>query len=183
MDLEAEILRVHSKRQVRRIADWIGNDAIRFKQLMQLFLHGDDRVTQISAWIINECNERHPQLTNPWLPAMLSKMQEPGVHDAVRRNVTRILQFSEIPESPLGTVVAICFDYLSAVNTPIAVKVYAMTVLQKIADREPDLKRELQASIELMMPYAGPAVRARARMVFKHLGEKKILRNRNRNGA
>ena len=169
MDLETEILREHSKRQTRRIAGWIGEDARRFKQLMQLFLHGEYRVTQRSAWIVSECFDQHPRLIRPWLPAILSKMQEPGVHDAVPRNMLRILQFVEIPKSLLGTAATLCFDYLSAVGSPIAVKANAMTVLQNIAAREPHLKRELQTSIELMMPYVGAALKARARIVLKEL--------------
>ena len=41
MNLEAEILREHSKRQSVRIAKWVGSDKRRFKELMVLFLRGD----------------------------------------------------------------------------------------------------------------------------------------------
>jgi hypothetical protein len=44
-----------------------------------------------------------------------------------------------------------------------------MTVLQKISDREPDLKRELKTSIELMLPYGGGAIHARAKRILKKL--------------
>lgn len=169
MDLEAEILREHSKHQTRRIAGWIGDDARRFKQLMQLFLLGEYRVTQRSAWIISECFDEHPRLITPWLPSIFSKMQEPGVHDAVPRNMLRILQFVEIPKSLLGTAATLCFDYLNTVGSPIAVKANAMTVLQRIVAREPDLKREFRTSIELMMPYVGAALKARARIVLQQL--------------
>lgn len=169
MDLESEILKEHSKRQMVRIAKWVENDRKRFKQLMDLFLHGEFRVTQRAAWIISECYELNPQLVIPWLPAMIKKMQEPGVHDAVRRNVVRMLQCIEIPTSLLGTVVSLCFEYLGSVETPIAVKACSMTVLVKIAEREPDLKHELQTAIELMLPYVGPALRARGRMIMKQL--------------
>ena len=96
-------------------------------------------------------------------------MQEPGVHDAVPRNMLRILQFVEIPKSLLGTAATLCFDYLNTVGSPIAVKANAMTALQRIVAREPDLKRELQTSIELMMPYVGAALKARARIVLQQL--------------
>ncbi|MFH1230679.1 MAG: hypothetical protein V1709_04195 [Planctomycetota bacterium] len=169
MDLEAEILREHSKHQAVGIARCIGADRRRFKKLMELFLHGEYRVTQRSAWIVSQCYEQHPCLITPWLPAMLKKMQEPGVHDAVKRNGVRILQCIEIPDSLLGTVVSLCFDYLNSVDAPIAVKAHSMTVLKRIAEREPGLKRELRDSIELMLPYARPAIHARARMVLKRL--------------
>jgi hypothetical protein len=170
MNLETEILKEHSKRQTVRIARWIGTDQKRFRQLMDLLLHGDRIVTQRAAWILSSCYDIHPRLITPWIPALLKKMQEPDVHDALKRNVVRILQCCEIPSSQLGTAATLCFEYLGAPHTPIAIRVNAMTVLQRIAEREPELKRELRTSIELMLPYAGAALRARARRVMKELG-------------
>jgi hypothetical protein len=96
-------------------------------------------------------------------------MQEPDVHDALKRNVVRLLACVDIPKPLLGTITSLCFDYLNSVDAPIAVKVHSMSVLQKVAEKEPDLKRELQTSIELMIPYVGPACQARARIVIKQL--------------
>lgn len=169
MDLEAEIIKEHSKRQVVKIGRWIGNDRTRFKQLLELFLHGEYRVTQRAAWIVSYCGEKHPKLVTPWLPAMVKKMQERGVHDAVRRNVLRVLQEANIPRSLLGTVVTLCFDELGSADSPIAVRVYAMTVLSRIAKQEPDIKHELRATIEQMSTHAGSALCARTRIVLKEL--------------
>jgi hypothetical protein len=169
VDLETEILREHSKRQTVRIARWIGPDKRRFRQLMELLLHGDRIITQRAAWILTYCYESHPQLVTPWLSDLFKKMQEPDVHDALKRNVVRLLACADIPRPLLGTVVSICFDYLNSVDTPIAVKANAMTVLQRISEQEPDLKHELQTSIELMMPYVGAALRARGKIVIKQL--------------
>ncbi|MCX6145534.1 MAG: hypothetical protein NTZ35_20190 [Ignavibacteriales bacterium] len=169
MDLQAEILKEHSKRQTVRIAKWIGPDKRRFRQLMELLLHGDRLVTQRAAWILSSCYEFHPQLITPWLPALLKKMQERDVHDALKRNVVRGLACIDIPKPLLGTVVSLCFEYLNSVDAPIAVKVHAMTVLQRVTKQVPDLKHELQTSIELMIPYVGPALRARGKIVIKQL--------------
>jgi hypothetical protein len=169
MNLEEEILREHSKPQTIRIAKWIGKDRRRYRELMQLLLNGERLITQRAAWILIWCHDIDPQLITPWIPALLKKMQEPDVHDALKRNVVGILQCCEIPSSQLGKVATLCFDYLGAPETPIAVRCNAMTVLQRIADREPDLKRELKTAIELMLPYGGPAIQARARMVIKKL--------------
>ena len=62
MDLEAEILKEHSKRQAVRIASWIGTGKKRFRMLMDLFLKGEYRTTQRSTWIVNLCAEAHPRL-------------------------------------------------------------------------------------------------------------------------
>jgi hypothetical protein len=170
MDLETEILNEHSKRQAVRIARWIGDDRTRFRELMQLFLHGEYRVTQRSAWIVNICAERNPTLIRPYIKKMIARMQELEVHDAVRRNVVRILQFIDIPPDLLGTVATVCFEYLYSPKAPIAVKAFSMTVLANIAKKEPDLKREIRLAIEYQLPHSSVGTCARARHVLKSLG-------------
>jgi hypothetical protein len=184
MNLENEILREHSKRQVVKIAEWIGNDKRRFGQLMNLFLHGDYRTAQRSAWVVSCCGERHPQLVTPWLKAMIDRMQESGVHIAVKRNVFRILECIDIPESLLGTVVSACTRELESVDSAIAVKAYSMTILLNVAQKEPVLKHELQALIEQSLPNAGAGIRARATRVLNTLaGSRKKISGQHRLGA
>lgn len=170
MDLEAEILNEHSKRQAVRIASWVGKNKKRFRQLMASFLKGEYRITQRSAWIVNLCAEKHPELIRPYLKQMIKRMQEPGVHDAVKRNVVRILQFIDIPDALLGEVTRVCFDYLASPNEPIAVRVFSMTVLGNIAQKEPDLKHELQLVIKQHLTYGGAAFCSRAKKVMKMIG-------------
>jgi hypothetical protein len=169
MILEEEILKEHSRRQTDRIARWIGSDRRRYRELIELLLHGEPVITQRAAWILSICHDAHRHLILPHLPNILKKMQEPGVHAALKRNVVRSLQNCDIPQSQLGTVVSLCFDFLAALDTPVAIRANAMTVLLNISDREPDLKRELRTSIELMLPHCEPAIVSRARMVMKKL--------------
>jgi hypothetical protein len=169
MNLQTEILKEHSKSQVKKIARWIGNDKKRFKQLMELFLRGDYVVIQRSAWILSHCAKNSPTLITPWLKPLIEKMQEPGVHNAVKRNILKILQGINIPQPLLGTVASLCFNYLNMLDAPIAVKAYSMTILLNIAKYEPGLKRELRLLIEQMLPYVGPGINARSRLVLKEL--------------
>jgi hypothetical protein len=167
VELEAEILKEHSKRQAVRIASWVGTDKKRFRKLMELFLRGEYRVTQRSAWIVNLCADKHPELIRPYLKQMIGRMQEPGVHDAVRRNVIRILQFIEIPEKLLGEVATVCFNYLSSPGEPIAVRVFSMTVLANIAQKKPELKNELRLVIEQQLSRGSMGFCSRAEKVLK----------------
>ncbi len=168
MNLEQEILKEHSKQNIVRLADWVGADRKRFKELMELFLKGEYRVTQWAAWLVSHVADRHPELLTPYLDKMLKRMIEPGVHVAVKRNVIRILQFIELPRSLYGKVATICFDFLES-NEPIAVRVFSMTVLVNIAEHEPDLKKELRLIIEQRMPWEGPAFQSRAKKILKQL--------------
>ena len=96
-------------------------------------------------------------------------MQQPGVHDSVKRNVIRILQFIPIPDTLLGEVASVCFNYLASPNEPIAVRVFSMTVLANIAQKEPGLKNELRLTIERQLEHGSMAFCSRARRVMKML--------------
>jgi hypothetical protein len=185
MNLRTEILKEHSKHNTIRLANWVGVNTKRFKELMELFLNGEYRVTQRAAWIVRHCAEKHPdgsglrpKLIEPYLEPMLKRMMEAGVHVAVKRNVIGILQDIEIPRKLWGKVAKLCFDFLES-NEPIAVRVFSMTVLANIAKHEPDLKKELRLIIEQRMPWEGAAFNARARKVLKQLNVKQILHHCN----
>jgi hypothetical protein len=169
MDLEAELLREHSRRQAERIARWVGPDARRLRRLMDCFLSGERLVAQRAAWVVTIHAGEHPGMYARWLPRMVARIQEQGIHDAVRRCVVHLLQSVEIPRPMMGMVATICFRYLGSADQPIAVRVFSMTVLQRIAEREPDLGRELRLVIEQQLPYAGAGFRARARRTLAAL--------------
>lgn len=166
-DLENEVLATRSKQQVVKLVQWVGKDAARFKQLMTLFLQEDEEIVRRSAWVIGHCVEAHPNLMQPWLKPMIKKMKQPGAHCAIKRNGVRILQFINIPKRLQGTVADLCFKYLSSIDEPIAVRTFSMTVLMKIAEQEPELKKEIELTVRQMLPYSTPAFRARAKMVLK----------------
>lgn len=136
---------------------------------MELFLGGEFRLAQRSAMAVGICAERHPALVRPYLKRMIARMDEPGVHVAVRRAVVRTLQTADIPPALLGRVAEVCFRYLAAQDSAIAVRACAMTVLARIAGREPELARELRLVIERQLPWASPGFRARAACVLATL--------------
>ena len=169
MNLRNEILKEHSQRHLSHIISWIGSDAKRFAQLMDIFLTGEYRVVQRSSWVVSMCAERHPELTAPWLAQLIARAHDGTVHAAVQRNVVRLLQFVDIPKRLQGAAVNLCFGFLSAVESPVAVKVFSMTVLAKLAEHEPDLKNEIIPLIEQMLLYGSAGIQSRAKKVLRRL--------------
>jgi hypothetical protein len=102
---------------------------------------------------------------------LIAMMKRPGVHPAVKRNTVRLLQTIEIPKSLLGPVTNLCFDFLTSPKETIAVKVFSMTVLARIARQEPDLEKELRLVVAQQLPLAGGAFRSRARHVLRMTAE------------
>ncbi len=166
MDIEQELLSEHSRSQAQKIASWIGTDADRLARFMACYLTGEYRVTQRAAWVVGIIGDEHPAMLVPHLKKMIAKMKQPGVHHAVKRNTIRLLQTIDIPRGLLGTVVDVCFDALTAPKETIAVKVYAMTVLARIAQKEPDLMKEIRLVVAQQLPTSGAGFRARAKNVF-----------------
>jgi hypothetical protein len=169
MDLRAEILRKHSQNQARKVSDYVGNNPTRFKSLLEVFLKGPFRVSQRASWPLNMCVERHTKLINPHFKSVLRMAATPGVHDAVKRNIFRMLQFVTIPKKHQGQVADIAFKFLMDTKEPVAIRVFAMSVLANIAMEEPDLKEELRIVIEDGLPYGSPAYVSRAKKTLKQL--------------
>jgi len=169
----------HSKAQAHKLVDYVGNNASRFKRLVEIYLAGPYRVTQRAAWPLSIIAEQHPKLVTPHLKKLLDFLSRPGIHDSVKRNTMRLLQFIEIPKRNYGQVAELGFEYLQSKKEPIAVKVFAMTVLSKIVKDEPDLRIELKMIIEDQLPYSSAAFVSRARKVLKEIDKlSKTLVNR-----
>lgn len=167
--LSEQLHQEHSKPQALRLADWIGYDAERLVALMDIFLGSDYRLTQRSAWVLQLVARRAPELLEPWLPQMIAKTREPGVHDAVKRNVVRILEDVEIPDAVLDDLADVCFQFLADPKEAIAVRVFSMTVLEKICQKVPELKPELRLIIEEHWEHGTGAFRSRGRKILKRL--------------
>jgi hypothetical protein len=168
MDIRKELLKEHSKKQTTKVVKYIGNDPQRFKLLVTLFLDGPYRVTQRAAWPLAYCVQDNPGLITPHLKKVIAMLDKSGVHDAAKRNILRFLQEIEIPKKFYGILTDRCFNFMDP-KEPIAVRVFAMTVLARIAKAEPDLQKELRIIIEDQLPYASAAYLSRAKKVLKKL--------------
>ena len=144
-----------------RIVEFIGADKNRFAELMKIFFAGEYRLTQRAAWPLNYCAERHPELIQPYLPKLLNCLSRDDVHDAVKRNIVRLLQFVEIPKKLHAKIYSLCVELVDNPNEAVAVRVFAMTVAARIAKSEPALMNELQLIVRQHLPHATAAFQKR----------------------
>lgn len=169
MDIRKELLREHSLKQTRKIADYVVDSPSRFKTLVNTFLGGPQLVSQRASWAVSYCAEAFPKLINPHYKALLLMAKTPGTHNAIKRNVMRIFQFVDVPPRYRGQVADLCFLFLTNTKEPVAIRVFAMTVLSNISQYEPDLKPELRIIIEDQLPYGSAAFLSRGRKILKTL--------------
>jgi hypothetical protein len=125
MDLRNKILQEHNKNSCLKIVNWIGNDLLRFNELFDLFLHGEYRIAQRSAWPLGYCAIAHPEFLKNNFKQLIDNLKKPGIHNSIKRNTVRMLQEVEIPERYEGRIMEICFNYVqSRTEEAVAIKAF-----------------------------------------------------------
>ena len=155
----------YQKQAIHALADWIADDALRFESLMHFFFNDAYRVTQNAAGVMSICIERYPNLILPYWPAMLSSLQSTK-HDAIKRNVLRAWQYVPIPDDYQGIIAEMCFQYIQNPKEAIAIRAFAITVLQNICKQQPDLLPEFKALILQNSNETSAAVKHRIKLVM-----------------
>lgn len=125
-------------------------------------------MTQRAAWVVSHCADKYPELIEPYIEPMILNLKK-NITVAVQRNTLRVLQEREMPDSIIGDAADICFKILESAKEPIAVKVFAMTLLANICKKVPELKNELKILIEDQLPYGSAGFKSRANKILKKL--------------
>lgn len=163
-----------NKNSADDIIQYINGDSARFKQLMDLFLNGNVRVSQLTSWAVGHIAEKHQSLIEPYHNQLLEKLADSSVHNSVRRNIVRIYQTATIPEEIEG----IFYDYcLKAINNPkeaIAIRVFSMTVCERIAKKYIDLIPELIESLSAQLHEGSAGFKNRGAKTIKNLTKKNL---------
>ncbi|MEP6947478.1 MAG: hypothetical protein ABJA02_16285 [Acidobacteriota bacterium] len=165
MNIRDAVTAEHSITTTNAIVEYIGTDAARFQELVDLFLGDDRRLAQRAGWPLSYVVQLHTELAAPHLERFVDQLERKDVHDAVIRNAARLLQYVEIPPELEGRVLDICFRMVEDQSVPVATRVYCMTTAARIAEDEPELLRELRLMVAKHAENAKPAFLNRA----KHL--------------
>lgn len=174
MNLREEILFEHSKAQCSKIVAWVGDSQERFNELFKLFIGDEEyRVVQRAAWPVSYCVEAHPRLIKPNFSKLIKNLQKSNLHDAVKRNSTRLLQHVDIPEKYQGDVMNLCFAWVESPTEAIAVKVFSLTVLGNLSNLYPEIIPEIKLLIDDQLPHATPGFKSRAKVLLKQFEQRK----------
>lgn len=162
-ELREMLLKEHSTAQRDAVINWVGTDSKRFDCLLKLFLANEYRVTQRAAWPIGYIGEKQPEIIKNHLDQLVSNLRQPSLHQAVKRNTLRLLQTLEIPEELHGTLLHACLGFLENVDETVAVKAFALTILEKLSRKYPEILPEIRLIVEAQLPHQTPAFKVRAR--------------------
>lgn len=166
MDLKAVHAQRFGRETMLQIVDYVMDNHARFKEFISLFLTGSRKVAERSSWPLSYCAERCPAWIRPHIGKLLHYLEEADPLPGTKRNVMRALQFVEIPKRFHAQAINLGFGLLMSTSEPVAVKVFSMSLLARLAKANPELMRELKIVIEDQLPYSSPGFRSRARKVL-----------------
>ncbi len=167
MNLRDTILAEHSKTQTAKIVEWVGGSQKHFDELFGLFISDEYRVVQRAAWPLSYCAIQHPSLLKKHLGKLVANLHRPDLPDAVKRNTVRVLQYISLPKKYRGAVMEICFQYIASPTEAVAIKAFALTILQNLALTYPEIIPEVTLIIEERWPHETAAFHSRARRFLK----------------
>lgn len=171
MDIASTLLSEHSKRVTELIVRWVDKDEQRLGELVHLVVSNQTLLSQRAAWPLSYVVGKNPHLIHPHLPALLGLLDQPKVHDAVIRNIFKLLEHVEIPENMEAQAVDAAIRFIKNPGTAIAIKAFAITFLGNICRKYPDLINEIRLLTEEQGLTDSPAIRVRIRRLLKILDQ------------
>lgn len=116
-------------------------------ELVDLVFTREEPQSRRAIWALDICDEKKPEWVKPFLDTIIKNLSFEG-HDAYKRHSLRILSRHQIPEKYEVKVFDYCLKIVTG-NEATAPKLHAIHVLYQLTLKEPELKQELVAAIEL----------------------------------
>lgn len=169
MNFHEVLLENHSLGLMKSIKKFVGDDKKRFGDLIKISLSDDKILAPRASWAAMHAGEKKQDLVIPWIGKMIKHLSR-SAHSSVKRNFLRLFQDIVIPEKFRGELIETAYSLVLSAKEPIAVRVFAMTVICNQVEFHPELKNELEMVVkELMIPGAPPAFHARGKKILKRL--------------
>lgn len=171
MDFEFKIRQEHSKELSEEIADHLIMKPDRISEFLELLESQEELVHQRAAWVLASLSDKAPKLLIPHYEHLLN-IALLDRHDAVKRNILRIFQWVQVPESLQGKLLEISFSCLLDPSQPTAIRVYSMQCIYTNAVKYPEILEELRISIEEFLPNASKGFQSRGRKILSAIHSK-----------
>jgi hypothetical protein len=169
MNIREQLLAGNNRFNIDIVAHHIGDDKKLFAELLKLTICGELPISMRAAWTMTACCDRHPEMAKPHLKTLIQFLPK-APHTGIIRLILRIIASVEVPVSFSGSIYHSCQEYLEDDKMPIAVKIFAMDIMYKISEKQPDLKPELLLLFEdLLVIASSPGVKNRCEKTISKL--------------
>lgn len=170
MDIKTLLQTGHSKEITSSIVNAVLSGDVKIKDLMVCFFSQDSRLCQRAAWPVGIIGEKNSKLLQPYVLKMIEAATRP-LHNAITRNVVRAFQYMTFNEKVEGEVYDFCFNNVTNLNQPIAVRCFSFHTCLNIAKKHPDLLTEIKELVKIIEVDKTPAVMSVVRNAKKTLNK------------
>lgn len=133
--------------------------------LMELNEHADAKIAWRSAYLLDLVHDIDPQALDEQLETIIQRTPH-LTNQSIRRHYLRILTQHNLDELADGQLLDCCFSWLQTQETPIAVKAHCMQIIFNLTRAYPELKSELKAVLENLLPYGSKGEVNRAKKIL-----------------
>ncbi len=146
-----------------------GQAALHFQPLMEIALHGNDKVTWRASWAVNKINDMIPGIASGWIDRLVDALPQ-TLHHGKKREFLKMISLYPLPEGREGFLLDYCLDKMTSPKENVSTRVYCMQILYNISERETGLKEELLQIIDQEMEYhPSPGIKARGKRLVSRL--------------
>ena len=112
-----------------------------FKEAIQLAISDKQPYSWRAAWLLWSCMEENDQRIQRYIKNIISTISTKN--DDHQRELFKILHQMELSEEYEGILFNVCLNVWKKINTKPSVRFNAFKIIVKIAQKHPDLSREL----------------------------------------
>ena len=168
MDLRNQLMQELSHFNMHYIADTIGDDKEMFAEIINILLKSEDPLPPRAAWVAEIVTQKYPDLIDPYLDNIIQTLKV-FTHPGSRRNSLKILMRTKIPKDFQGSLIDTCFEWLMSSEKTVAVKVYALQIIENHLTFYPELAVELREVVEDQWDKNSAGFKSRGRKVLQRL--------------
>jgi hypothetical protein len=162
-----QVLLIRNKRDVNRAVAEIEKNASLLGVLMEMISTCRRQEAGKPAWVFGHIGESCPEEACKYLPEMLFVLQQKNTHDAVKRNIIRVLSFIHVPENLLSACLEICYAFFLNRKEAVAIRTFSMSAIERMIGKSPELQDEFYATLELELSFpVKAAFRSRAQKIL-----------------
>jgi hypothetical protein len=159
-DFKAEGLRISKEHDLTNLKEWLQR------------IRSDEQIeVQHAAAVFHSVSDHSPELFVPFIKELIEVIHK-SVHPAGPRFTYRLLAGISIPEEFQGEVVDASFKDLTNAKSPVAIRVFAMSVIANQMRQYPELANELEAALRLGYSKGSAGYKSRARKIANTYGLK-----------
>jgi hypothetical protein len=147
------------------------SDSLRLKEWLEKLRSEESVMVQQAAAVCHAISDVSSQLFEAFQKELIEVLKK-NVHPAGPRFTYRVLAELPIDEEYLGEVINLSFESLMDPSSPIAIQVFAMTVIANQIIQYPELSMELEAALQFRFSNGSAGFKNRAMKIAKTYGLK-----------